>query len=114
MPIYVYGCQKCGATEEHIQKFSDPPVEQCESCGGPLQKQVTSAAFHLKGGGWYKDGYASSGGGASDSGSAASGSSDKKAKSADSDSKKSSKTSDSKSKKSTSSSASSSKSSAAK
>lgn len=59
MPIYVYGCQDCGAEEEHIQRFSDPPVTECASCGGRLHKQVTSAAFHLKGGGWYKDGYAS-------------------------------------------------------
>lgn len=59
MPIYVYGCRKCGAMEEHIQRFSDPPKTRCEACGGKLEKQVTSAAFHLKGGGWYRDGYAS-------------------------------------------------------
>lgn len=59
MPIYVYGCQDCGAEEEHIQRFSDPPLTECATCGGRLHKQVTSAAFHLKGGGWYKDGYAS-------------------------------------------------------
>ncbi|MCX4242365.1 FmdB family zinc ribbon protein [Paraliomyxa miuraensis] len=59
MPIYVYGCQECGAVEEHIQRFSDPPLTECSSCGGRLEKQVTSAAFQLKGGGWYKDGYAS-------------------------------------------------------
>lgn len=60
MPIYAYECQKCGAHEEHIQKMSDPPVTKCESCGGKLQKQMTAAAFHLKGGGWYADGYGSS------------------------------------------------------
>jgi putative FmdB family regulatory protein len=59
MPIYVYGCRKCGAVEEHIQRFSDPPLTRCEACGGKLEKKVTSAAFHLKGGGWYRDGYAS-------------------------------------------------------
>lgn len=72
MPIYVYGCRKCGAVEEHIQRFSDPPLTRCEACGGKLEKKVTSAAFHLKGGGWYRDGYASArpeggdGGGGSD------------------------------------------------
>ncbi len=60
MPIYVYGCKDCGATEEHIQRFSDDPLTECSTCGGRLEKQITSAAFHLKGGGWYKDGYASS------------------------------------------------------
>lgn len=59
MPIYAYRCQNCGADTEHIQKFSDPPVTQCETCGGVLERAVTAAAFHLKGGGWYKDGYAS-------------------------------------------------------
>jgi putative FmdB family regulatory protein len=60
MPIYVYGCNECGAVEEHIQRFSDPPLTECSSCGGRLEKQVTTAAFQLKGGGWYKDLYSSS------------------------------------------------------
>jgi putative FmdB family regulatory protein len=59
MPIYAYECQQCGADAEYIQKFSDPPMTVCEACGGPLARAVTAAAFHLKGGGWYKDGYAS-------------------------------------------------------
>ena len=78
MPIYVYECQSCHATEEHMQRMSDPPMTECQACGGELRKQITPAAFHLKGGGWYKDGYASSkpggaasgdGGGSSDAGS---------------------------------------------
>jgi len=59
MPIYAYRCQTCGADAEYIQKFSDPPITVCEACGGALERAVTAAAFHLKGGGWYKDGYAS-------------------------------------------------------
>jgi putative FmdB family regulatory protein len=59
MPIYVYSCVACGASEEHIQKLSDPPPPGCASCGGRLEKQMTAAAFRLKGGGWYADGYAS-------------------------------------------------------
>ena len=59
MPIYAYRCQSCGADAEYIQKYSDPPMQTCESCGGALERAVTAAAFHLKGGGWYKDGYAS-------------------------------------------------------
>jgi putative FmdB family regulatory protein len=77
MPIYVYGCKDCGANEEHIQRFSDPPLTECASCGGRLEKQVTSAAFQLKGGGWYKDLYSSakpekSSGGSDSSGSSGS------------------------------------------
>ena len=74
MPIYVYECQDCGAEEEHIQRFSDPPLTECSACGGRLHKQVTSAAFHLKGGGWYKDGYASNKPGKSGGSDASSGS----------------------------------------
>ena len=59
MPIYAYRCQSCGADAEYIQKFSDPPMSVCERCNGVLERAVTAAAFHLKGGGWYKDGYAS-------------------------------------------------------
>jgi putative FmdB family regulatory protein len=61
MPIYRYRCGSCGGHEEHLQKVSDPAVEHCAKCGGPLAKQMTAAAFHLKGGGWYKDLYASAG-----------------------------------------------------
>lgn len=74
--MYRYRCTACGAHEEHLQKFSDPPLEICASCGGALTKQLTAAAFHLKGGGWYKDLYASSkpgeGGGKTESASASS------------------------------------------
>jgi len=62
MPIYAYKCTECGAEEEHIQSFDDPPAQSCERCEGKLERLLTSAAFHLKGGGWYADGYASSGG----------------------------------------------------
>jgi putative FmdB family regulatory protein len=68
MPLYLYRCEACGSEEEHIQKFSDPPMTKCEACGGKLSKVITPTAFHLKGGGWYKDLYASS---KSDSGSEA-------------------------------------------
>jgi putative FmdB family regulatory protein len=68
MPIYAYRCKKCGSEEEHIQRMSDPPVTKCEACGGKLERLVSPAAFHLKGGGWYRDGYASTKPGAGDSG----------------------------------------------
>ena len=43
-----------------MQKFSDPPVERCPECGSlEAQRKVSVSAFHLKGGGWYKDGYGS-------------------------------------------------------
>lgn len=59
MPIYEYHCHQCGKNHERIQKFSDPPIEKCPDCGGCVTKKVSLSAFQLKGGGWYKDGYAS-------------------------------------------------------
>ena len=59
MPLYAYRCTACGAQEEHIQRFSDPPKDRCEVCGGALEKELGGASFHLKGGGWYKEGYSS-------------------------------------------------------
>lgn len=61
MPIYAYECKSCGKQAEYIQKFSDEPKSECEHCGGALQKLISAPAFHLKGGGWYADGYASAG-----------------------------------------------------
>jgi putative FmdB family regulatory protein len=54
MPIYQYQCTECGHELEALQKFSDAPLTDCPSCGKPtLKKQLTAAAFHLKGTGWY-------------------------------------------------------------
>lgn len=61
MPIYEYFCEKCHAKEEILQKFDEAAPEYCPQCNakGSLKKVVTSSSFHLKGGGWYKDLYAS-------------------------------------------------------
>ena len=59
MPIYEYLCASCGFQFEEVQKFNDPPLEECINCGEKkASRQVSISAFHLKGGGWYKDGYA--------------------------------------------------------
>ncbi len=62
MPIYEYACEECHAKEEILQKFGEETPEVCPNCHaqGTLKKTVTSSAFHLKGGGWYKDLYSSS------------------------------------------------------
>tara|TARA_B100000945_G_scaffold310457_1_gene302453 strand:+ start:26 stop:382 length:357 start_codon:yes stop_codon:yes gene_type:complete len=58
MPIYEYLCKSCGFQFEEVQKFSDKPLEECPNCGkNSASRQVSMSAFHLKGGGWYKDGY---------------------------------------------------------
>lgn len=65
MPIYEYRCPSCGRFEQ-LQKVSDPPLQSCPRCESKGEKHsverlVSSAAFHLKGSGWYKTDYKSSG-----------------------------------------------------
>lgn len=61
MAIYEYDCEKCG-TFEVTQKMSEPALTTHEVCGAPVQRRISRTSFALKGGGWYSDGYASSGG----------------------------------------------------
>lgn len=69
MPIYPYRCEACGKSTEVWAKMSDPPPESCPHCGGgPLSRAVARTAFHLKGGGWYAQGYGAAGGGAKSGG----------------------------------------------
>ena len=63
MPIYEYECTKCRHQTEVMQKFSDPPVSECESCHGKMKKLISQSTFHLKGTGWYVTDYASKKGG---------------------------------------------------
>jgi|SRR6185312_16383749 len=61
MPVYEYQCKKCGREFEYQQRMSDPDKTLCEACGAEaLERIISRTAFALKGGGWYKDLYASS------------------------------------------------------
>lgn len=60
MPIYEYRCTKCRKEFELFQKITDEPASECPDCGGRIERLVSATSFSLKGGGWYKDGYASS------------------------------------------------------
>ncbi len=62
MPIYEYECDKCGHHIEVLQKFSDPPVTECEECRSKMKKLISHSTFHLKGTGWYVTDYASKNG----------------------------------------------------
>jgi putative FmdB family regulatory protein len=62
MPIYQYACQSCGHSLEALQKISDEPLKLCPNCNKPeLAKQLTAAAFRLKGTGWYETDFKNSG-----------------------------------------------------
>ena len=72
MPLYEYECETCGKRFERIQKFSDPPVAECPTCGGPVKKLVSSPAIQFKGSGWYITDYSQKGKAGSESSSASS------------------------------------------
>lgn len=61
MPLYEYKCSNCGKTLEILQKRTDPPLSKCEACHSEntMEKMISNTSFQLKGGGWYKDLYAS-------------------------------------------------------
>ena len=61
MPLYEYQCDSCGHRFEVIQKFSDPLIETCPSCGGPVRKLLSTPAIQFKGSGWYITDYARKG-----------------------------------------------------
>ena len=57
MPVYEYECPECKRVFEVQQRMSDAPLSTCPECGGAVKKLISMSAFHLKGGGWYADGY---------------------------------------------------------
>tara|TARA_Y100001936_G_scaffold215549_1_gene226073 strand:- start:10 stop:237 length:228 start_codon:yes stop_codon:yes gene_type:complete len=68
MPLYEYECQKCGHKFEKLVKLNSAnPVctlaistgqeKILERCDGDTKKLISKNNFHLKGEGWYKDGY---------------------------------------------------------
>ena len=59
MPIYEYDCERCGRFEVS-QKMSDAPLST-HACGARVERKISRTHFTLKGGGWYADGYGSSG-----------------------------------------------------
>ena len=71
MPLYEYQCDVCSHRFERIQKFSDPLVDVCPSCGGPVRKLLSSPAIQFKGSGWYITDYAKKSAAKSDDGTGA-------------------------------------------
>jgi putative FmdB family regulatory protein len=88
MPLYEYECNDNGHRFERIQKFSDPPIAVCPTCGSAVRKLLSSPAIQFKGSGWYITDYAKKSGSVESSSSSSSGSSksdggDKKSESSD-------------------------------
>jgi putative FmdB family regulatory protein len=72
LPLFEYQCQKCGVKIEKIQKFTAPTSAKCESCGGRIERLLSSPAIQFKGTGWYITDYARKSGSAAGSNSSGS------------------------------------------
>ncbi|MDQ3644046.1 MAG: hypothetical protein M3356_00845 [Actinomycetota bacterium] len=96
MPIYEYKCQK-GHIFEVMQRMADDSLEECTTCGAPVQRVFHPIAVHFKGSGFYSTDYGkqkgkgsqSDSGGSDGAASSDSSSSDKKGSSDKSSSDKS-------------------------
>lgn len=53
MPVYEYACTACGERTEAKQSFTDPPLEECQVCGGKLRKLYSPVGIVFKGSGFY-------------------------------------------------------------
>ena len=62
MPVYEYECRGCGKVHEVWQSMNDAPLASCPDCDGEVYKIISRSSFHLKGGGWFADGYSKGGG----------------------------------------------------
>jgi len=45
MPIYEYECDECGHHLEALQKFSDPPIAECEECQSNKLKKLNFSQY---------------------------------------------------------------------
>lgn len=51
MPAYEYECRSCGGHFVQRQKMSDPEVEGCPGCGGPVKRLISGGAGAITKGG---------------------------------------------------------------
>lgn len=61
MPTYSYECQSCGNEFDLFQKITEPPLERCPKCNGPVRRKIgAGAGIIFKGSGFYATDYRSS------------------------------------------------------
>jgi len=61
MPTYEYLCRHCGHRFEAWQKMTDDPLTVCPKCGDAIHRVLYPAGIVLKGSGFYRTEYGSSG-----------------------------------------------------
>jgi len=44
MPTYSYECDTCGHRFSLFQGMTDPPVDPCPECGGPVKRLIGTGA----------------------------------------------------------------------
>ena len=58
MPIYEYKCSECNKVFSKLESITnEQKVKDCPDCGGKAHRIISQTSFHLKGGGWYAQGY---------------------------------------------------------
>ena len=58
MPIYEFRCTECDEVSEEMLSFKDKTKTiKCPICNNESKRIMSLGSFHLKGSGWYKDGY---------------------------------------------------------
>ncbi len=54
MPTYEYKCKSCQEKFEELQKITDPAIDKCPHCGGPVERIISGGAgMVFKGSGFY-------------------------------------------------------------
>lgn len=62
MPIFEFkcintDCNKYNKIKEILVMKKDEEVQFCENCVVKMKRYISTSNFHLKGGGWCKEGY---------------------------------------------------------
>ena len=65
MPTYAYACTSCGHEFDVVQSITEPALQTCEECGGPLRKVFHPVGVTFKGSGFYRTDSRAGGGSAS-------------------------------------------------
>ena len=62
MPTYDYRCYACDHRFQKEQRITDKPGAECPECKSTdCHREISAPSFHLKGGGWFGDGYSKKG-----------------------------------------------------
>jgi putative FmdB family regulatory protein len=51
VPAYEYQCESCANHFERRQKMSDPEIDSCPKCGGPVKRLISGGAGIISKGG---------------------------------------------------------------